>query len=113
MTVRQLVDPNLANRDASQPPSVGAPALENQRQERNRSPLAVCYFQGFDLTFDLLGPPPREWLSIPDQIRGTDSKSIASLVEWFGSLLGPDMEQPKILIMVGPKRSGRVRSRGC
>jgi hypothetical protein len=34
-------------------------------------------------------------------------------VEWFGSLLGPDMEQPKILIMVGPKRSGRVRSRGC
>jgi hypothetical protein len=56
MTVRQLVDPNVANRGASQPPSVGAPALENQRQERNRSPLAVCYFQGFDLTIGEASP---------------------------------------------------------
>jgi putative DNA primase/helicase len=57
--------------------------------------------------FDPLDPPPREWLSSLDQICGTDSKSIAAIVDWFGSSLTHDAKQPKILMMDGPKHSGR------
>ena len=48
-----------------------------------------------------------EWLSFLEQIWGTDIDSIAALQEWFGYLLTPDTKQQKILMMVGPKRSGR------
>ena len=38
---------------------------------------------------------------------GGDAESISCLQEWFGYLLTPDTRQQKILMMVGPKRSGR------
>ena len=50
---------------------------------------------------------PLEWLSFLEQIWGNDAESIAALQEWFGYLLTPDTRQQKILMMVGPKRSGR------
>lgn len=60
-----------------------------------------------DYDFDPLAPPPREWLRFLEQIWGSDAESIAALQEWFGYLLTPDTRQQKILMMVGPKRSGR------
>ena len=57
--------------------------------------------------FDASAPVPREWLSFLEQIWETDTESIAALQEWFGYLLTPDTRQQKILMMVGPKRSGR------
>jgi putative DNA primase/helicase len=48
-----------------------------------------------------------EWLAFLDQIWGDDPESIGCLQEWFGYLLTPDTRQQKILMMVGPKRSGR------
>jgi putative DNA primase/helicase len=57
--------------------------------------------------FDPAAPSPHEWLSFLEQIWGPDTESIGALQEWFGYLLTPDTRQQKILMMVGPKRSGR------
>jgi putative DNA primase/helicase len=57
--------------------------------------------------FDPAAPGPLGWLNFLDQIWGNDAESIATLQEWFGYLLTPDTRQQKILMMVGPKRSGR------
>ena len=50
---------------------------------------------------------PAEWLDFLDRVWGDDRESIDCLQEWFGYLLTPDTRQQKILMMVGPKRSGR------
>ena len=44
---------------------------------------------------------------LPHQIWEDDPESIDCLQEWFGYLLTADTRQQKILMMVGPKRSGR------
>jgi putative DNA primase/helicase len=67
------------------------------------------FFNGFalDYDFDPHAPAPREWLAFLDQVWGDDKESISCLQEWFGYLLTPDTRQQKMLMMVGPKRSGR------
>ena len=72
-------------------------------------PPTPRFFNAYALEYDFdpTAPPPLEWLSFLEQIWGTDTESIAALQEWFGYLLTPDTKQQKILMMVGPKRSGR------
>ena len=67
------------------------------------------FFNAYSLEYDYdpAAPVPHEWLGFLEQIWGADSESIAALQEWFGYLLTPDTRQQKILMMVGPKRSGR------
>jgi putative DNA primase/helicase len=57
--------------------------------------------------FDSSAPPPNSWLAFLNQIWGTDVESIACLQEWFGYLITSETHYQKILMMVGPKRSGR------
>ena len=73
------------------------------------SPPSPRFFNAYALEydFDASAPVPREWLSFLEQIWEADIESIAALQEWFGYLLTPDTRQQKILMMVGPKRSGR------
>ena len=73
------------------------------------APPSPCFFNAYALEygFDPAAPAPREWLGFLEQIWGPDTESIAALQEWFGYLLTPDTRQQKILMMVGPKRSGR------
>ena len=67
------------------------------------------FFNAFALEYDFDpdAPAPERWLGFLNQIWGDDVESIACLQEWFGYLLTPDTRQQKILMMVGPKRSGR------
>ncbi len=67
------------------------------------------FFNAFalDYDFDPAAPLPQQWLAFLDQVWGCDAESISCLQEWFGYLLTPDTRQQKILMMVGPKRSGR------
>jgi putative DNA primase/helicase len=67
------------------------------------------FFNSFalDYEFSPTAPPPVEWLAFLDQIWEGDEQSALCLQEWFGYLLTPDTSQQKILMMVGPKRSGR------
>jgi putative DNA primase/helicase len=73
------------------------------------APPTPRFFNAYALEYDYdpAAPSPLEWLSFLEQIWGTDVESIAALQEWFGYLLTPDTRQQKILMMVGPKRSGR------
>jgi len=60
-----------------------------------------------DYDFDFHAGPPTEWLRFLSQLWPNDPQSIATLQEWFGYCLTLDTRQQKILMMVGPKRSGK------
>lgn len=60
-----------------------------------------------DYNFDPWAPPPRAWLELMERIWPDDPASIDCLQEWFGYLLTADTRLQKILMMIGPKRSGR------
>jgi len=57
--------------------------------------------------FDTDAPRPDVWLGFLRQLWGDDDESIAALQQWFGYCLTPDTRQQKILMIVGPKRSGK------
>ncbi|MDQ0839520.1 DNA primase family protein [Sphingomonas faeni] len=59
-----------------------------------------------DIDFDPAAPEPREWLAFVRQAF-PDADAATLLQEWFGYLLLPDMSQEKMLLMVGPPRSGK------
>ena len=48
-----------------------------------------------------------KWEAFLDQVWGNDPDSIRTLQEWFGYLLLPDTSQQKLLMIVGPTRSGK------
>ena len=60
-----------------------------------------------DFDFHLSAPPPSAWLAFLAELWPDDQQSIGTLQEWFGFLLTPDTRQQKILLFVGPKRSGK------
>jgi putative DNA primase/helicase len=73
------------------------------------APPTPRFFNAYALEydFDAEAPHPLAWLRFLEEIWGTDMESVAALQEWFGYLLTPDTKHQKILMMVGPKRSGR------
>jgi putative DNA primase/helicase len=60
-----------------------------------------------DYNFDANAPKPQEWINFLNQLWDEDQESIDCLQEWIGYLLSLDTRQQKILMMIGPKRSGR------
>ena len=57
--------------------------------------------------FDPDAPPPKRWLRFLDELFGDDEEAKKLLQEWMGYLLTADTSQQKILLMVGPPRSGK------
>lgn len=64
-----------------------------------------CVRVGFD--FNPNAPEPSEWLAFLSSIWPDDPDSIACLQEWFGYLLTPDTSLHKMLMLIGPPRSGK------
>lgn len=60
-----------------------------------------------DYAFDPAAPPPRAWLDFLRQLWPDDRQSVETLQDWFGYCLLPDTRQQKMLLLVGPKRSGK------
>jgi putative DNA primase/helicase len=60
-----------------------------------------------DFDFDPIAPRPAAWLQFLHQLWPDDAESIDTLQEWIGYLLIVDTRQQKILLLVGPKRSGK------
>jgi len=60
-----------------------------------------------DVEFSDGAPLPSTWLAFLNQLWPDDPDSIAALQDWFGYCLAPDTSQQKILLMVGPPRSGK------
>jgi P4 family phage/plasmid primase-like protien len=60
---------------------------------------------GYD--YDPHAPLPTAWFDFLSRVWPDDSDAINTLQEWFGYCLLPDTSQHKILLIVGPKRSGK------
>ena len=75
----------------------------------NTIPPTPKFFSPYALEFDYQpdAPAPAEWLKFLDSIWGADSEAIGTLQEWLGYCLTPDTSQHKILLLVGPPRSGK------
>jgi putative DNA primase/helicase len=60
-----------------------------------------------DYCFDPDAPEPAEWLKFLDSCWPDDQQSIELLQEWFGYAASLDTRQQKMLLVVGPPRSGK------
>jgi putative DNA primase/helicase len=71
--------------------------------------LTPAFFSlnALDFAFNEDAPAPAEWLRFLDSLWGNDAESIETLQEWFGYCLTGDTSRQKILLMVGPTRSGK------
>lgn len=74
----------------------------------SKLPPTQSYFSAnvVDYDFDADAECPN-WLTFMDSLWGSDSQSQQSLQEWMGYLLLPDTRQQKLLLMIGPPRSGK------
>jgi len=72
-------------------------------------PHSPSYFNlsATDVPFDPNAPEPLQWLAFIHQLFENDPASIEVLQDIFGYLLSPETSQQKILLIVGPKRSGK------
>jgi putative DNA primase/helicase len=60
-----------------------------------------------DYDFDTKAPAPANWLRFLSQVWPDDRDSASLLQEFFGYCLARSVNQQKILLVVGPKRSGK------
>ncbi len=60
---------------------------------------------GFE--YDPKADPPSRWLRFLDELFQDDEEAKAALGEWFGYVLAGGTELQKMLLVVGPKRSGK------
>lgn len=87
---------------------VHLPSLVTRKDDCVRPATPRFFTQSaLDYDFTLDAPCPTEWLAFLSQLWPNDPESISTLQEWFGYCLTPDTRQQKILMKVGPKRSGK------
>ena len=61
-----------------------------------------------DFDFQQDAPRPDAWLRfLSEDLWPDDANSVSALQEWAGYLLTPDTRQQKILLVIGPRRSGK------
>lgn len=60
-----------------------------------------------DLEYSASAPAPERWLKFLDELWPDDPDSKLCLQEWFGYILSRETGQHKILLIVGPPRSGK------
>jgi putative DNA primase/helicase len=70
------------------------------------TPALFCSY-ALDFDFDRHAPKPTKWFEFLAQLWEDDHQSIELLQEWFGYLLTADTSQQKMLMLIGPKRSGK------
>lgn len=68
---------------------------------------ALFNTNALEFDYDLNAPQPARWLMFLNQLFGDDEEAVRLLQEWFGYCLTGDTRQQKMLLLVGPKRSGK------
>jgi P4 family phage/plasmid primase-like protien len=87
---------------------VSLPALVDGRDSYVRKLTPQLFnLNALDCDFVEDVPPPAEWEAFLKRTWPKDEAAIVTLQEWFGYCLLPDTRQQKILMIVGPKRSGK------
>ena len=78
------------------------------RDEMGLLKLTPAWFGGAACPFDFVPQATcPNWLLFLDQVFDADPQSIDLLQEWFGLNLVPDNQYEKLLMLVGPPRSGK------
>lgn len=77
--------------------------------ERTPHDPAFLTHNALDYDHDPAAPSPERWLAFLGEVwpDAEERDCIEALRQWFGYLLAPDTSQQKILVLVGPKRSGK------
>jgi putative DNA primase/helicase len=86
---------------------VNLPSFADGRAESLRPTPQFFSLNCLDFDFDPAAPKPIAWLDFLQSLWSDDTQSIDTLQEWIGYLLTPDTRQQKIMMMIGPKRSGK------
>jgi putative DNA primase/helicase len=60
-----------------------------------------------EFDYDANAPTPTRWLGFLDELLGADAESKQLLQEWAGYCLTGDTSLQKMLLIVGPRRSGK------
>lgn len=68
---------------------------------------ALFTTNALDFDYDPSAPAPTRFLAFLEEQWGDDRESVDLVQEWFGYALTPDTRQQKILLVVGPRRSGK------
>lgn len=72
-------------------------------------PASPLYFghAASDVRYDANAPEPREWLKFLNDLFGDDGASIELLQDMIGYGLGSETSMQKIMLLMGPPRSGK------
>jgi len=68
---------------------------------------ALFTINALDFDYDPDPEPPERWIKFLEQLFGDDLESVDLLQEWMGYCLVSDTSQQKMLLLVGPRRSGK------
>ncbi len=68
---------------------------------------ALFTINALDFDYDPNPEPPERWIKFLEQLFGDDLESVELLQEWMGYCLTGDTSQQKMLLLVGPRRSGK------
>jgi putative DNA primase/helicase len=68
---------------------------------------ALFNINAIDFDYEPNPEPPERWIKFVEQLWDDDLESVQLLQEWMGYCLVADSSQQKMLLMVGPKRSGK------
>ena len=68
---------------------------------------ALFAFNSLDYSFHADADPPENWFRFLQQLWPNDNESICTLQDWFGYCLTPNTRLQKMLMLIGPKRSGK------
>lgn len=76
---------------------------------RELMPHTPYFFQHHAVPFDFTpqAPIPERWHQFMGELFEGDDESVETLQEWMGYVVSADTRQQKILLIVGPKRSGK------
>ncbi len=68
---------------------------------------ALFTTNALEFDYDPNPEPPERWIKFLEQLFGDDLESTELLQEWMGYCLTADTSQQKMLLLVGPRRSGK------
>lgn len=98
--------------ESGMPPAAEIIAVKNgllHMPARNLLPHDPRFFTLNSLPFAYAAdaPEPLEWLSFLKELWPDDPEAIGQLQRWFGYMLSADASHQKMLLLIGPKRSGK------
>ncbi len=68
---------------------------------------ALFTINALDFDYESDPEPPERWIKFLEQLWSDDLESVGLLQEWMGYCLTADTSQQKMLLLVGPRRSGK------